>query len=396
MRRGALSSVNLGETSSVGENVNEGGGVSRFVFVLGAGASAAAKAPLGSNFMDKARSLLRGGDLHLEDAGAFRLVFKARDALKAVHSKADLDLTNIEVLFSAFEMAALFGRLGSLSEEEVQSLPGAMRRLISRTVELSMEFPILSSPMQGSPEAKRGGEWTSGTFPKLMPPLPYESFSDLLVKISKRNWDTVSVITFNYDLGIDFALHFEGIPYRYGFSQDSAKTIDLLKLHGSLNWGRCAMCKEVMSLDMRECLKRLKIRAAGSMKFPVSEDLRLLQHCGSQLKSEPLIVPPTWNKGTLHIGIDRVWKKAARHLSEAEYIFVIGYSYPPTDEFFRYLYALGTIGDGWLEKVMVFNPDQEVGERIKKLLGPLARDKFAALTNGFDTAIPYISKFSFS
>ena len=156
------------------------------------------------------------------------------------------------------------------------------------------------------------------------------------------------------------------------------------------------MCKEVMSLDMRACLQRLTIRAAGSMKFPVSGDLRLIQHCGAQLKPEPLIVPPTWNKGTLHAGIDRVWKKAARHLSEAEYIFIIGYSYPPTDEFFRYLYALGTIGDGWLEKVMVFNPDQEVGERIKRLLGPLARDKFAALTNGFDTAIPYISKLSFS
>ena len=87
--------------------------MSRFVFVLGAGASAAAKAPLGSNFMDRARSLQRGGDLHLEDIDAFKLIFKAREALKAVHSKADLDLTNIEVLFSAFEMAALFGRLGS-------------------------------------------------------------------------------------------------------------------------------------------------------------------------------------------------------------------------------------------------------------------------------------------
>ncbi len=369
--------------------------MSRFVFVLGAGASAAAKAPLASDFMDKARSLLRSGALPPEDNDAFNLVFRARDALKAVHSKADLDLANIEVLFSAFEMAALFGRLGSLSEADVDSLP-AMRRLISRTVELSMEFPILSSPMRPTPTKQYRQEWTSGKFPKLMPPPPYDSFAELVRKVAKGDWGSVSVITFNYDLGIDVCLYFDDIPYRYGFSQDSADAVDLLKLHGSLNWGKCPLCKEVMMLDMRACLQRLSVKAAGSLRFEVSQDLRFLQHCGSQLKPEPLIVPPTWNKGTHHSGIGRVWKRAARRLSEAEYIFIIGYSYPPTDEFFRYLYALGTIGDGWLEKVMVFNPDQEVGERIRQLLGPLARDKFAVSKNRFDTAISNISAFNFS
>ncbi len=365
--------------------------MSRFVFVLGAGASAAANAPLASNFMDKARLLLRGGELPPEDVEAFSLVFMARDALKAAHSKADLDLVNIEVLFGAFEMAALFGRLGSLSEPEVEPLPRAMRRLISRTVEMSMVFPILSSP--GAP--RRGG-WSTGTFPKLMPPPPYDSFADLLVKLSNGDWDRVSVITFNYDLGVDLALYFEDVPYRYGFSHDSGSAVDLLKLHGSLNWGRCPMCKEVILLDMRACLQRMKIRAAGSMKFEVSGDLRLLQHCGSQLKPEPVIVPPTWNKGSYHSQLARVWKRAAYHLSEAEYIFIIGYSYPQTDEFFRYLYALGSIGEGWLEKVIVFNPDPEVGERVRRLLGPLARDKFAALTNPFDQAIQHLRSLNFS
>lgn len=370
--------------------------MSRFVFILGAGASAAAKAPLALDFMDKARSLLRGGALLQQDKDAFSLVFKARDALKAVHAKADLDLGNIEVLFSAFEMATLFGRLGSLSKEDVEVLPAAMRRLICRTVELSMEFPILSNPMHATPTSPYRPKWTTGTFPKLMPPSPYESFATLVHKIGKADWGSVSVITFNYDLGIDLSLYFEDVPFRYGFSQDSTNGVDLLKLHGSLNWGKCPMCKEVMMLDLRDCLQRLHIKAAGSMKFEVSEDLRLIQHCGSQLKPEPLIVPPTWNKGTHHSGIGRVWKRAARHLSEAEHIFIIGYSYPATDEFFRYLYALGTIGDGWLDKVMVFNPDQEAGERIKRLLGPLARDKFAASTKRFDTAISHISTLNFS
>jgi len=366
--------------------------MSRFVFVLGAGASAAAKAPLAANFMDKARLLLRSGGLPGIDEDAFNLVFKARDALKAVHSKADLNLGDLEVLFGAFEMAALFGRLGSLSETEVGNLPQAMRRVISRTVERTMEFPILSSPATGN----RSKGWTVGPFPKLMPPPPYEPFANLLAKMGQWNGNNSAVITFNYDLGMDHALHFSQMPYSYGLSESSDGTIDLLKLHGSLNWGRCSMCKEVLPLDIGSCLQRLSVPAAGSTKFEVSGDLPLLKHCGFPLKAEPLIVPPTWNKGIYHSQLDRVWKKAARHLSEAEYIFVIGYSYPQTDEFFRYLYALGSIGDGWLEKIIVFNPDAAVGERIKGLLGPLARGKFGAFEYNFEQAVSYLTTLNLS
>lgn len=240
-----------------------------------------------------------------------------------------------------------------------------------------------------------GGQWVSGTFPKLMPPKPYDSFADLVARIAGENWETVSVITFNYDLGLDHAFYFGDIPYTYGFS-DAALSIDLLKLHGSLNWGRCSMCKEILALDMKTCLRQLRIQHAGNVKFEVSQNLPLLKHCGVPLKAEPAIVPPTWNKGTHHNQLVHVWRRAARHLSEAEYIFIIGYSYPPTDEFFRYLYALGSIGDGWLERIMVFNPDPNAGERVKALLGPLVRDKFAAPTNNFMQTVDYLKTVNFS
>jgi hypothetical protein len=363
--------------------------MSRFVFVLGAGASADAKAPLASDFMDKARLLLRGGGLPERDVAAFDLVFKARDALKAAHSKAELDLSNLESLFGAFEMAALFGRLGSLSEPEVEGLPAAMRRLISRTVEESMEFPVLAGPPR-TISARTPPSRTSGTFPKILPPSLYESFADLLTRIAKGNRDSVCVITFNYDLGTDYALYFSGTPYSYGLEQHPINTIDLLKLHGSLNWGRCSKCKVILPLELKLWVQSLPIKHPGSMKIEASQRLGQIEHCGSSLALEPVVVPPTWNKGIYHSQIGQVWRKAARHLSEAEYIFIIGYSYPPTDEFFRYLYALGSIGEGWLEKIVVFNPDAEAGERVRALLGPLARGKFTALTNNFEQAISYI------
>jgi hypothetical protein len=365
--------------------------MSRFVFVLGAGASAAAKAPLASNFMDKARLLLRSGDLPETDVSAFSLVFKARDALKAAHSKAALDLSDLEVLFGAFEMAALFGRLGSLSDAEVEGLPAAMRRLISRTVERSMEFPVLTAPLNAVTPRSRA-EWRTGTFPKILPPNPYDLFVELLNGIAKGRPHDVAVITFNYDLGMDHALYFTGTPYNYGLEQDTKGGIDLLKLHGSLNWGRCPRCKVILPLELERCVKGVPIRSAESVKMEVSQRLSQLEHCGFPLAAEPVIVPPTWNKGTYHTQLNQVWKKAARQLSGAEYIFIIGYSYPPTDEFFRYLYALGSIGEGWLEKIIVFNPDAKAGERIGSLLGPLARGRFTALTNDFEQAITYLER----
>jgi hypothetical protein len=369
--------------------------MSRFVFVLGAGASCDAKAPLASNFMDKARLLLRGGSLSGQDVPAFDLVFKAREALKAAHSKACLDLTDIEALFGAFEMASLFGRLGSLSEQEVDCLPSAMRRLISRTVELSMEFPVLPSPSIERMASHRY-HGRSGPYPMILPAANYESFAKMLASIARGQLRNVSVITFNYDLGSDYAFHFAGMPFNYCLEPAPNAALDLLKLHGSLNWGRCSRCKTIVPLDIPRCVEETPIQDPEKVNIEVSQRLGLLQHCGFPLPLEPVIVPPTWNKGMYHAQLGHVWKKAAAHLSEAEYIFIIGYSYPSTDEFFRYLYALGSIGEGWVEKIIVFNPDSAVGGRFRGLLGPLVAGKFIALTNTFEQAIPYIQNLNLS
>ncbi len=370
--------------------------MSRFVFVLGAGASAAANAPLASNFMDKARFLLRGGDLPEKDTAAFNLVFKAREALKAAHSKANLDLTDIEALFGAFEMASLFGKLGTLSEAEVDSLPAAMRRLISRTVERSMEFPVLPAPSIENIGFRGRYQGRTGPYPKILPASPYEPFVELLARITTDRPSDVSVITFNYDVGTDHALYFAGTPFSYGLEPATGSSLDLLKLHGSLNWGRCGKCRAIMPLDIALCIQGMTVPDSAKVNIEVSQRLGLLQHCGFPLAPEPVIVPPTWNKGTYHTQLGQVWRKAAAHLSEAEYIFIIGYSYPSTDEFFRYLYALGSIGEGWLEKIIVFNPDPAAGERFRALLGPLVVGKFTAFTNPFEQAIPYIDRLNLS
>jgi hypothetical protein len=357
--------------------------MSRFVFVLGAGASAAAGGPLASNFMDKARQLFRSGRLQGTDSQAFELVFKAREALKAAHSKASLELGNLEALFNAFEMAALFNRLGSLSEAEVQGLPSAMRRVIAKTVEANISYKTREQ---------------THAYPLILPPYPYEEFVDLLSKIAvKHHWPDICLITFNYDLALDYALNFKGAPHNYGLDDQERVGADFLKLHGSLNWRRCPKCATIIPWYLRNYFERFQPSlGVKEVKLQISDQFPELQHCGTKLGSEPIIVPPTWSKGSYYAHLERVWRLAAGHLASAEYIFIIGYSYPPTDEFFRYLYALGSIGEGWIERVYVFNPDAEVGRRIGTLLGPLAKDRYEALTNNFVQAISVIEKLGLS
>lgn len=75
------------------------------VFILGAGSSVHGGAPLMNKFLDKAHDLYpRIRDQRWIDAAD--LVFKAISALQRVHSKSELNLFNLESLFTTFEMAA--------------------------------------------------------------------------------------------------------------------------------------------------------------------------------------------------------------------------------------------------------------------------------------------------
>src|SRR5258707_2185042 len=109
--------------------------MSKLVFILGAGCSAAAGAPTMPKFLDVAESLTRSGQLIGDDPTSFDLVFKAYDCLQSIYSKSsDIDLLNIESLFAAFEMAETIGVLRGLIEpDSVSQLIPSITRTIVRT-----------------------------------------------------------------------------------------------------------------------------------------------------------------------------------------------------------------------------------------------------------------------
>ncbi|WP_242344663.1 SIR2 family protein [Anaeromyxobacter terrae] len=346
------------------------------VFILGAGASKECGAPLMADFLDVADELRLRGKAGT-DVEHFERVFESIAALKSVQAQMALDTYDLEKVFSAFEMGAMIGRLGSINEPaRIMETRRAMTRVIARTLQATVRLRFSNNQLAPAPS--------------------YSRFVELLVKA--RNPAEVkrpirpAIITLNYDLALDFALHWHQVAYSYGLSEGApnARAIPLLKLHGSLNWGSCPKCESyVASYDLGAYFKNYTFRP-GFDDRPIEVELDLgdrlqdLRHeeCRTTFPNEPLVVPPTWNKSDNRL-LRNVWRLAAHALSEARYLVFIGYSFPETDLYFQYLLGLGLAGDTRIRRIVVINPDSVAHDRLQTQLSPVMRKRVVHLQGGF-------------
>jgi hypothetical protein len=77
------------------------------------------------DFLDIASDLLRTNAVQ-EKRTAFEQVFSAIGALQAVHSKSQLDLNNIESIFTVLELGRIIQRVPNLSAEQIPATIGAL------------------------------------------------------------------------------------------------------------------------------------------------------------------------------------------------------------------------------------------------------------------------------
>ena len=212
-----------------------------------------------------------------------------------------------------------------------------------------------------------------------------------MMKVGSSDLGPISFITFNYDLCLDYMLYRHRERIDYCFDDQSGGGMAVMKLHGSVNWGRCAGCKTVLPWTLPDFFQKISwsnallFQKVESVSLDVGAKITARVHCAGHA-NDPVIVPPTWNKAEYQ-QIANVWKHAGLHLAEAENIIVIGYSLPETDQFFRYLFALGTIGDARPQRFWVVDPDTKVGERFRALLGPAFRTRFRHYKKKFSEAI---------
>ncbi|WP_431288172.1 hypothetical protein [Roseateles chitinivorans] len=356
------------------------------VFILGAGASRAAGGPLMFDFIDAATRIFRLGEAGWAQPH-FEGILDARRKLQGAFVKSTIDIDNIENLFSTYEMASLIGRLSDLDESVVKQLPKSLRYLIMRTLEQAILYPI------------------DGKEQVIPAPYPYDAFAELLIELrDHREASPVTVINFNYDLCLDYALTLRGFEPDYGLAGSpvrSKRSIAHYKVHGSLNWFRNPETGEIApqplrKLPMRTYWDRLGLEHPAERPIDTMELIYGPDKWGMDLYPEPIIVPPTWNKGWYQEQLKSVWRSASEALAAAENIFVIGYSLPASDQFFRSFYSLSTISDSFIERFWLFDPSPktDVVERFSSLLGPaiIDRGRFRFECEKFDGAIKRLAE----
>src|SRR3989442_14034202 len=96
-----------------------------------------------ADFLEVADDLLRSNQTG-EKKGDFERVFEARGKLQAVHSKSTLDISNIEVVFNAFELARVIGKFPGGDDKYVNEALASLQEVISFTLEKTIRLPTVN------------------------------------------------------------------------------------------------------------------------------------------------------------------------------------------------------------------------------------------------------------
>lgn len=304
--------------------------MSKIVILFGAGSSVSSGAPLMHNFIDIGTRLAEESSNGI-DKESFDLVKKARQELQKASIKSNIDIHNIEDFFTAFELANIFGKLGDLDNNQLKILPSSMKKFIIQTIENSILYKLENGFIRPHSEFSAVVEFIHQSLDK---------------KIIQKLSD-ITLITFNYDLNLEIALHYENIPFTYSFQdEDNKDQIKLLKLHGSINWEQQNDNKIYEVIKIHDIMRNRQLTKIA--KIPI----KLSSHISNQF-----IVPPSWNKLYHFENLQSIWRSACSSLSDCENLIIMGYSFPNSDLLFRYLYAIGTISLTIIKNVIIVNPN---------------------------------------
>lgn len=318
------------------------------VYIIGAGASVDVGAPLLKDFLVSAKMLYYKGTIQ-DKRESFKLVFDWINTLRGASYYIDIDLDNIEHVFSLAEMHSQVGG------NDGKVLCDALVDVITLTLDNSIEISARESHIEFS-----------------------NSYSALAQKLKKNNGIRAShgenasenvFISFNYDPVLDYS--FEELGVNYFLPGESKSGVKLLKLHGSTNWCICSMCEKgknniqsilTNNLNLVQLLD-LGYRGLRNGRFPFEVFGRVVKntackYCQEKGVLRPFIIPPTWSKRVNNGALQAVWSQIIEELKDAYQIIVIGYSMPQTDTFFQYLLTLGLQWNSVLNRVIVVNPDR--------------------------------------
>lgn len=320
-----------------------------------------------ANFWEHARQLAR----RVPGAYAknFQIVEKAREKLLSAHryARSIQDTSNLESLYSCLELGELTGLGGDWDSNSLKQARLALIRLIAETLDLSQDLRIKYSYRQPDRAMISGPEG-------------YQSLVRLaLLACPDVSQDRFDFITFNYDIGLEVALHLHGMPFSYALrpSDGDASTEPghlLLKLHGSVNWiAKDETISQIDANDSLSFLSTINVMADKATIKPHRSPVLFRSQAEIRKKRPdalPFIVPPSDAKGHRRETIAPLWRLAAQLLRKADVIMIIGYSIPLTDSFFRQLIWTSSVNAADLRKIIVINPDSDACDRAVELFRP--------------------------
>lgn len=328
------------------------------VYILGAGASVGTGVPTMANFVD------RMYDLFLEtDDDEYRNVFNAISQLRKVYANSRLDLNNIESVLAAFDMGRLVGQLGTFRGDSVEILYKALIRMIVGTVERTTRL-----------ESDGTETWVRGA---------YRQFVDGAIGWAGETGSRCDFITLNYDIALDYSL-MRHSDVDYGFSTIGKSPV-LLKLHGSANWRKAADGVWPLPLDTGFIAgSGYKDILEYETTTGATRHLTRIHFSRRRDNWETFIVPPSYSKHFAVPQMEAVWSNAASLLSQADVIVFIGYSVPPSDLMFRYLFSIGTLENHRIRGIICLDPNPAVKSTYLEFLGQFTTPRLEFMTHKFD------------
>ncbi len=360
------------------------------VYILGAGFSAEAGLPLIRDFMNRMRDAAawlegQGGRDHEVQAIERVLEFRLRAA--AAGYRIPLELENVEELFSlasakggeelAQAMILAIAATLDFARSNAPAILEHQRFVVGVNGVTGWKAPEdwIAAPTYIQQQVAMGqlkGEWYACP--------PYHVYVGVIASYFNNGGpdrrDTI--ITFNYDTLVEDTLRALGVSFSHGVDRYTGWTtregltsaqrardgIRVLKIHGSVSWGRTAE-RLVESPNEIDTLPHGLVRGFDReiVAFQSYSELR-------ESGTVPVLVAPTWQK-TFAGYLSTVRDAAVSALSTATRIVIIGYSIPPTDQHFRYLLAAGLQENISLRKVYFVNPGLGAEGSRKELEGRL-------------------------
>lgn len=281
------------------------------VYFLGAGFSVPAGLPVISNFLFKAKNQYFDDPVRYN---YFKGVFSYIDGLSRAKSYTNVDLFNIEEIFSIADTHELLGK--GLKKDLEQFIKDVIIFHTPSFASMNRNFK--------THDARISSLFGSGKVSKKYVGFIVAILNIYFKKQKNVDWEVADIkavakdsgcsykfVSLNYDNLIENCVSFINQNYSGTF------TIQLTKLHGGV---------------------------------------------------ESTIIPPTWNK-RINNGLDNAWKDAAQWLSEANEIRILGYSLPKTDMYIKHLFSTALLESKNLQKIDIIclDPDGAVENRYREM-----------------------------